>query len=443
MDKLWGGQVAETAALLNSSIGIDRRMWREDIRGSLAHSAMLGRQGILPADAVESIQAGLKEIYAELESGALAIDETAEDIHSFVELELTARIGAAGKMLHTARSRNDQVATDLRLCLRGETEQLAESLKALVSALCSKAEEYADAVMPGYTHLQRAQPVTLGHYLCAYCMMLLRDLGRLQDAKKRMNLSPLGAGALAGTTFPIDRAYSAELMGFDGICLNSMDAVSDRDFCVELCSALSLIAVHLSRFAEELVLWSSREFSYVIMPEGYSTGSSIMPQKRNPDMAELIRGKTGRVFGDLTTLLTMLKGLPLSYNKDMQEDKEAIFDAVDTVKLCLRVAAGMTEGLVFRRDSLRAAAGAGFINATDCADYLVNKGVPFREAYALTASLVHAGTPLEELPLSEYKKLSPVFDSDIFDAVDLDHCVKRRNFPVAEELAFIRAAISG
>ena len=438
MDKLWGGQVADIADRLNACIAVDSRMWYEDITGSMAHAKMLGKQGIIPADAAESILQGLAEIRQELEEEKLAIDMSAEDIHTFVEMELTKRIGAAGKMLHTARSRNDQVATDFRLYLRHETDNMIKAAAALVAALANKAEAYADAVMPGYTHMQRAQPVTLGHHLCAYAMMFTRDIGRLQDARKRMNQCPLGAGALAGTTFPIDRAFTAAELGFDGPILNSMDAVSDRDFCAELAAALSLTAMHLSRLAEELVLWSSMEFGFVRMGEGFVTGSSIMPQKKNPDMAELLRGKTGRVYGDLMTLLTMLKGLPLSYNKDMQEDKEAIFDAFDTVGLCLQVAAPMIDTLTANTENMRAAAGAGFINATDCADYLVGRGVPFREAYLITAKLVRDGVPLEKLSLEEYKKAHEAFDEGVYDAVDLDHCVQRRKLPVREQLQWLR-----
>lgn len=434
---LWGGLVADTAKQLNSSIAFDCRMWREDITGSLAHAAMLGHQGIISPDDATAIDSGLRQILADLESGELAIDMSAEDIHTFVEMELTKRIGDAGKRLHTARSRNDQVATDLRLYLRGQIDETISLLHSAIAALKEKAAEYADAVMPGYTHLQRAQPVTMGHYLCAYAMMLVRDAGRLEDTRKRLNQCPLGACALAGTTFPTDRAMTAAALGFDGPCLNSLDAVSDRDFCVELMSALSLMMAHLSRLSEELVLWSSLEFHFVTLPEGFVTGSSIMPQKKNPDMAELIRGKTGRVYGDLMTMLTVLKGLPLAYNKDLQEDKEAVFDALDTAKLCLAVLAPMVAGMTAHTDSMRAAAGSGFINATDCADWLVSHGVPFREAYGIAAGLVHAGTPLEDLSLEEYQKACPVFDETIYDAINLDNCVARRNLPVAQQLAYL------
>ena len=442
MKNLWGGLVADTAKQLNSSISFDCRMWREDIEGSLAHAAMLGHQGILSAEDAQAIQTGLESIRADIESGALAIDMTAEDIHTFVEMELTKRVGDAGKRLHTARSRNDQVATDLRLYLRRQIDETIELIRGAIGALTEQAERHADTVMPGYTHLQRAQPVTFGHYLCAYAMMLVRDAGRLSDARARMNRCPLGACALAGTTFPTDRGMTAAALGFDGPCLNSLDAVSDRDFCVEIMSALSLLMAHLSRLAEELVLWSSLEFHFVTLPEGFVTGSSIMPQKKNPDMAELIRGKTGRVYGDLMTLLTVLKGLPLAYNKDLQEDKEAVFDALDTVNICLSVLAPMMAGMTAHPEAMRKAAGAGFINATDCADWLVAHGVPFREAYGIAAGLVHAGTPLEELSLEEYRKASPVFDESIYEAVSLDNCVRRRRLPVAEQLAFLRGFLA-
>ena len=437
MNNLWGGAVAEAARALNSSIGVDSRMWREDIAGSLAHAAMLAEQGIISAADGAAIRAGLEGIRADLESGKLSIDMTAEDIHTFVEMTLTARIGEAGKRLHTARSRNDQVATDLRLYTRGRIDELLGLIKDAVAALRDKAAAYKDAVMPGYTHLQRAQPVTLGHYLCAWAMMLTRDAGRLTDAKKRLNQCPLGACALAGTTFPIDRDMTAAALGFDGPVLNSLDAVSDRDFCVETLAAVSLLMTHLSRMAEELVLWSSLEFGFVTLPEGFVTGSSIMPQKKNPDMAELIRGKTGRVYGDLTAMLTVLKGLPLAYNKDMQEDKQALFDALDTAALCLSVLAPMAAGMEPHRSAMRKAAGAGFINATDCADWLVAHGVPFREAYGIAAALVHQGKPLEELTLEEYKAACPVFDESIYAAVDLDACVQRRHLPIDRELAFL------
>ena len=439
MNNLWGGAIADAARELNSSIAVDSRMWWEDIEGSLAHAAMLTKQGIISEADGAAIKAGLEGILADIESGALAIDMTAEDIHTFVEMTLTARIGEAGKRLHTARSRNDQVATDLRLYTRGRIDALLGLIREAIAAIHDKAAAYKDAVMPGYTHLQRAQPVTFGHYLCAWAMMLMRDAGRLTDARKRLNQCPLGACALAGTTFPIDREQTAAALGFEGPVLNSLDAVSDRDFCVEVLSALALLSAHMSRMAEELVLWSSLEFGFVTLPEGFVTGSSIMPQKKNPDMAELIRGKTGRVYGDLMGMLTVLKGLPLAYNKDMQEDKQALFDGLDTAALCLSVLAPMIAGMEPHPDAMRKAAGAGFINATDCADYLVGRGVPFREAYAVAAGLVHGGKPLEDLTLEEYKAAHPAFDGGVYAAVDLDACVKRRNLPVDEEFAAIEA----
>ena len=442
MNNLWGGTVADAARALNSSIEVDSRMWREDIAGSLAHAAMLAKQGIISQADGAAIRAGLTGILADIESGELAIDMTAEDIHTFVEMTLTQRIGDAGKRLHTARSRNDQVATDLRLYTRRQIDELLTLLYDAVAAIHDKAAAYKDAVMPGYTHLQRAQPVTFGHYLCAWAMMLIRDAGRLMDAKKRLNWCPLGACALAGTSFPIDREATAAALGFSGPVLNSLDAVSDRDFCVETLSALSLLMMHLSRMAEELVLWSSLEFGFVTLSEGFVTGSSIMPQKKNPDMAELIRGKTGRVYGDLTALLTVLKGLPLAYNKDMQEDKQALFDGLDTAALCLGVLSPMVAGMTPHPEAMRKAAGAGFINATDCADWLVEHGVPFREAYAVAAGLVHRGKPLEELTLDEYRAASPVFDETVYAAVDLDACVRRRQLPLDEELACIEAFLA-
>ena len=432
--KLWAGRTdGETSRLaddFNSSIAVDCRMFREDIRGSMAHAAMLAAQGILAKEDADAILAGLEGILADLESGKLQIDPTAEDIHMFVEQVLTERIGEAGKKLHTARSRNDQVALDLRLYLRGECETIRQKLKTLARALVEKAEQYASTVMPGYTHLQRAQPITFGHHLMAYVMMLLRDIDRLGDAAKRMNVSPIGSCALAGTTYPVDRAMEAERLGFDAVSLNSLDGVSDRDFCVEILSAIALIMLHLSRLSEELVLWSSWEFRFVELSDAYTTGSSIMPQKKNPDMAELIRGKTGRVYGDLTALLTTMKGLPLAYNKDMQEDKESIFDACDTVEICLDIMAGMISTMKANETEMRKAAGAGFLNATDLADYLVGKGLPFRTAYKISGGLVahcmQTGSILETLPLEEYRKFSPVFEKDVYAAVDLDACVRRR-----------------
>ena len=414
----------------NSSIRFDSRMFREDIAGSIAHATMLCAQGIISSEDLADILEGLQAIREDIESGKLEIDPNAEDIHTFVEGELTARVGAAGKRLHTARSRNDQVALDIRLYLRKACDDLHAQLTELISVLCKKAEQYADAVMPGYTHLQRAQPITLGHHLLAYAEMLLRDKERLQDAKKRMNVCPLGACALAGTTYNTDREMTARDLGFSGAMQNSLDAVSDRDFCMELASMLSILMVHLSRFSEEIVLWCSWEFKFVELDDAFSTGSSIMPQKKNPDITELIRGKSGRVFGDLMTLLTMMKGLPLAYNKDMQEDKEAIFDAFDTVKMCLTAFIPMLDTMTALPENMRKAAAGGFINATDCADFLVSKGLPFRDAYKATGELValciQKGLTLETLPLSEYQKICDLFDEGVYDAINLDKCVNDR-----------------
>ncbi len=414
----------------NSSIKFDSRMFKEDIEGSLAHAAMLAAQGIISAEDLQAITEGLTAIKSEIESGALEIDPNAEDIHTFVEGELTARIGAAGKRLHTARSRNDQVALDIRLYLRKACDTLYGQLTDLIAVLCNKAEQYSSAVMPGYTHLQRAQPITFGHHLLAYAEMLLRDKERLADAKKRMNYSPLGACALAGTTYNTDREMIAKALGFDGAMQNSLDAVSDRDFCMELASVLSILMVHLSRFSEEIVLWCSWEFKFIELDDAFSTGSSIMPQKKNPDITELIRGKSGRVFGDLMTLLTAMKGLPLAYNKDMQEDKEAIFDAFDTVEMCLTAFIPMLDTMTALPENMRKAAAGGFINATDCADYLVSKGLPFRDAYKATGEIValciRKGLTLETLPLEEYKAICDLFDDGVYKAIDLDKCVNDR-----------------
>ena len=434
MAKLWAGRsdgnINKAAEDFNSSVRFDKVMFKEDIRGSMAHASILGAQGIIPQKCAEEIIDGLDGILADISSGNLIIDDESEDIHTFIEQELTKRIGDAGKMLHTARSRNDQVALDMRMYLRSETDTVISLLKKLIITVCGKAEEYRDAVMPGYTHLQRAQPITFGHQLMAYAMMFLRDTGRLQDAKKRMNISPIGSCALAGTTYNTDRKSEAEMLGFDGVCQNSIDGVSDRDFCVELLSALSLAMTHLSRFSEEIILWSSWEFRFIELSDEYSTGSSIMPQKKNSDMAELTRGKTGRVYGDLIALLTVLKGLPLAYNKDMQEDKESTFDAFETVKACLTVFDGMVGSIKANRENMLTAAKKGFINATDLADYLTKKGKPFREAYKLCGQIVSYCTKedktLEELTLSEYKSFDTMFENDLFDAINLLNCVKRR-----------------
>ena len=434
MEKMWAGraqeQLDQTADDFNSSIAVDQRMAEQDITGSIAHAKMLAAQGILDAGEVEKIIQGLEGILNDLKAGSLAIDPAAEDIHMFVEQVLTERIGDAGKRLHTARSRNDQVAVDLRLYLRQRSAGLVQQLKALMSVIADQAEANSDAIVPGYTHLQRAQPVLFAHHLLAYAMMFSRDVTRLQDAAKRMNESPLGACALAGTTYPTSRQMTAQLLGFDGPCRNSIDAVSDRDFCVELLAALSTIMMHLSRFSEEIILWCSWEFHFVELSDAYTTGSSIMPQKKNADMAELVRGKTGRVYGDLMGTLTMLKGLPLAYNKDMQEDKESIFDAFDTVSHCLEVFTPMLKTMKTRKDKMYKAAQEGFINATDLADYLTRKGMPFRAAYKLTGSLVaeciRTGQVLETVPLERYRELSDLFEQDVYEAIDLKTCVEKR-----------------
>lgn len=434
MAKMWtgvtDGVTDSIADDFNSSIHFDSRMYAQDIKGSMAHAMMLSLCGIITEDESQKIIDGLDGILKDLESGKLQFDMTAEDIHMFVEQELTNRIGDVGKKLHTARSRNDQVALDIRMYLRDEIDEITTLLKSLVGVLCDKAEQHKASIMSGYTHLQRAQPITFGHHLMAYCMMFLRDIDRLYDCRKRMNMSPIGCCALAGTTYNTNRRFEAEKLDFDGVCMNSLDGVSDRDFCVELMSDISTVMMHLSRFSEEIILWSSWEFKFIELSSNYTTGSSIMPQKRNPDMAELVRGKTGRVYGDLLGLLTTLKGLPLAYNKDMQEDKEGVFDACDTVKMCLKVFTPMVETMTVLTDNMKKAAGEGFINATDLADYLVKKGMPFRTAYKISGQLValcmSKKTVLEDLPLEEYKKYSDLFDNDLYDAVNLENCVKRR-----------------
>ena len=432
---LWTGrfkkQLDKKTNDFNSSISFDCRMASQDIKGSIAHATMLGKQNIIDKSESEKIVSSLKGIAADLESGKLEIDMSAEDIHTFVEGELTKRLGSTGKRLHTARSRNDQVALDLRLYLLDEIEKIDLALKEFIDVILKKAKENYDAVMPGYTHLQRAQPVTFGHHLMAYTAMLLRDRERLADCKKRTAVSPLGSGALAGTTYPLDREYAAELLGLSGVCANSLDGVSDRDYVIELLSCLSLVMVHLSRFAEEVVMWCSWEFRFIELDDAFSTGSSIMPQKKNPDIAELVRGKSGRVFGSLVTLLTVMKGLPLAYNKDMQEDKQAVFDAVDTVLICIDTFAAMLDSAKVLKANMRAAAAKGFINATDCADYLVKKGLPFRDAYKavgeLVAFCIENGYTLETLPLEEYRRVCELFADDVYAAIDLDNCVKGRN----------------
>ena len=434
MAKMWAGVTAgETDPIaddFNSSIRFDSRMYKQDIQGSIAHAAMLAARHIISDTERDALTEGLAGILEDLESGALKPDPACEDIHMFVEQELTARIGDTGKKLHTARSRNDQVALDMRLYLREECGDIGSLLEGLISVIADLAEKHTDSIMPGYTHLQRAQPVSFGHYIMAYAMMLLRDRERLHDGLKRINVSPIGCCALAGTTYDTDRQMEAELLGFDSIALNSMDGVSDRDFCLELMSTLSIMMMHLSRLSEEMILWASWEFKFIELSDAYTTGSSIMPQKRNADMAELIRGKTGRVYGDLMALLTTLKGLPLAYNKDMQEDKESVFDAVDTVKMCLRVMAPMIETMTVRTDNMMCAAQTGFINATDLADYLVKKGLPFRSAYKISGQLVarcmEEGTVLESLPLDTYKEFSPLFEEDLYPEIDLKNCMEKR-----------------
>ncbi len=450
MPKMWAGRTdgntEKIADDFNSSIRFDSRMYRQDITGSMTHAAMLAAQGIITNEDADQLIDGLSGILTDIDSGALMIDMECEDIHMFVEQVLTERLGDVGKKLHTARSRNDQVALDIRLYLRDEIDDISALIKALLTAIVTKAEQYKATIMPGYTHLQRAQPITFGHHLMAYAMMLLRDLDRLKDCRKRMNQSPIGCCALAGTTYDTDRRFEAERLGFDGICLNSLDGVSDRDFSVELLGALSTLMVHLSRFSEEIILWSSWEFKFIELSDAYTTGSSIMPQKKNPDMAELVRGKSGRVFGDLMGLLTTLKGLPLAYNKDMQEDKEGVFDACDTVKMCLQVFSGMIGTMRADTANMKSAAQKGFINATDLADYLVKKGLPFRSAYKISGQLValciEKHTVLEDLPLTTYRSFSELFEEDLYRAIDLDVCVEKRISEGGTSLASVEAQIA-
>ena len=453
MAKMWAGRTdgmtEKIADDFNSSIHFDSRMYRQDITGSMAHAAMLSAKGIITQQDADQLIGGLEEILKDLDSGALEIDLSCEDIHMFVEQVLTERLGDVGKKLHTARSRNDQVALDVRMYLRQEADTISDLTRELIAAVTEKAERYCGSIMPGYTHLQRAQPITFGHHLMAYAMMLLRDLERLADCRKRMNRSPIGCCALAGTTYDTDRYFEAEELGFDGICRNSLDGVSDRDFCAELLSALAIQMMHLSRFAEEIILWSSWEFRFVELSDAYTTGSSIMPQKKNPDMAELVRGKTGRVYGDLMGLLTTLKGLPLAYNKDMQEDKESVFDACDTVKMCLQVFTGMVATMTAREDNMKRAAQKGFINATDLADYLVKKGMPFRSAYKISGQLVaqciRENKVLEELSMDTYKSYSDLFEEDLYGEIDLVTCVEKRistggtcTASVKEQIAYVK-----
>ena len=434
MAQLWGGRFTkETDKLVynfNASISFDQKFYKQDIMGSKAHVKMLAKQGILTEEERDQILEGLDGILRDVENGSLEITPEYEDIHSFVEANLIDRIGDPGKKLHTGRSRNDQVALDMKLYVRDEIDEIDGELKTLLQELLSLMEKNVHTYMPGFTHLQKAQPVTLAHHIGAYFEMFRRDRERMADIRKRMNLCPLGAGALAGTTYPLDREYTAQLLGFDGPTRNSMDSVSDRDYVIELLSALSTIMMHLSRFSEEIILWNSNEYGFVEIDDAYSTGSSIMPQKKNPDIAELLRGKTGRVYGALMSILTTMKGIPLAYNKDMQEDKELTFDAIDTVKGCLRLFAGMISTMEFRREVMEASAKNGFTNATDAADYLVNHGVPFRDAHGIVGRLVllciDRGISLDELPMEEYQKLSPAFQEDIYEAVSMKTCVEKR-----------------
>ena len=435
MAQLWGGRFTkETDKLVynfNASISFDQKFYAQDIRGSIAHVTMLQKQGILSKEEKESIIEGLKGIQADVENGTLEITDEYEDIHSFVEANLIDRIGDAGKKLHTGRSRNDQVALDMRLYTRDEIEALDTLLKELLEVILKLMKEHIETYMPGFTHLQKAQPVTLAHHLGAYFEMFKRDRLRMKDIRKRMNYCPLGAGALAGTTYPLDREYTAELLGFDGPTLNSMDSVSDRDYLIEMLSAMSTVMMHLSRFCEEVIIWNSNEYQFVEIDDAYSTGSSIMPQKKNPDIAELVRGKTGRVYGALMSLLTTMKGIPLAYNKDMQEDKELVFDAIDTTKGCLALFTGMLRTMRFRKQRMEDSAKNGFTNATDAADYLVNHGVPFRDAHGIVGQLVlyciDKNIALDDMSLEEYKAISPVFEEDIYEAISMKTCVEMRN----------------
>ena len=435
MAKLWAGrfkkETDQAVNAFNASIGVDQRMYREDIEGSMAHAAMLSRQGIITEEDGRQIRLGLQSILKDMDAGAISLTpEQYEDIHMANEQLLTERIGEAGKRLHTARSRNDQVALDLRLYVRREIGEIAGQITELLEELCTLAEANAETVMPGYTHLQRAQPITFGHHLMAYANMFRRDAKRLENCLEGMDELPLGCGALAGTTYPIDREFAAGELGFSRVTDNSLDGVSDRDYCMELCGCLSILMVHLSRLSEEIILWCSWEFKFVELDDAFSTGSSIMPQKKNPDVCELIRGKAGRVFGDLQTLLVMMKGLPLAYNKDMQEDKEAVFDAIDTVKACLEVLTPMMATMTVLPDNMRAAARKGFLNATDCADYLTKKGLPFRDAYRavgeLVAICIETGHVLDDLPLNQYQAVCPLFEADVYQAIDLKTCVGER-----------------
>ncbi len=450
MPKMWAGRTSGVTDSLaddfNSSIRFDCRLYKQDITGSMAHAAMLGARGILSQQEAEQLIDGLQGILEDLESGALKVDFACEDIHMFVEQVLTERLGDVGKKLHTARSRNDQVALDMRMYLREQIDEITLLIRDLIRAILQQAEANESVIMPGYTHLQRAQPILFSHHLMAYAMMLLRDRDRLADCRRRMNVSPIGCCALAGTTYDTDRRFEAQRLGFDDVTRNSLDGVSDRDFCVELLSDLSLLMMHLSRFSEEIILWSSWEFQFIELSDAYTTGSSIMPQKKNPDMAELSRGKTGRVYGSLMALLTAMKGLPLAYNKDMQEDKETVFDAVETVKLCLKVFAPMLSSMTVKAENMRKAAREGFINATDLADYLVRKGMPFRSAYKISGQIVARcmclGCVLETLPLEEYQSFSSLFGEDVYGEIDLLACVEKRISEGGTSPASVKAQIA-
>ena len=458
MEKLWKGRfskdIDKSAEQFNSSINTDCVLYRQDILGSIAHGDMLGKTNIIPKAKADSITKCLKEILNDIENGKLKIDMSFEDIHTFVEHELTKRINDAGKMLHTARSRNDQVATDFKMYVKEQMQGMIVYIKSLLSVLADHAEKHIYTVMPGYTHMQRAQPVTLGHYFMAYAMMFLRDLKRYEDFYNSMNTCPLGSGALAGTTYEIDRFMTADALGFDSICLNSIDGVSDRDFAVDACYANSMLMMHLSRFCEELILWASWEFKFIEISDSFSTGSSIMPQKKNPDIAELIRGKSARTFSDLNTLLVMLKALPLAYNKDMQEDKEAVFDSFNTAKACVDVFTSMLQETVFLKDNMKKAAQKGFINATDVADYLVKKSMPFRDAYKITGQMVayclDNGLVLEKMPIETFKEFCELFDEDIYQHIDLTACVEKRisaggpsSASVILQIKHVRSIING
>ena len=434
MGKLWGGRFEKNTDKLvdefNSSINIDKRLYKQDIMGSIAHAQMLGKQDIIPAEDSEKIVRGLQEILSEIENGKIEFDISNEDIHMNIESLLTKKIGDAGKRLHTARSRNDQVALDIRLYIKEETKNIKDFVLGLIETLTEISLANVDTILPGYTHLQRAQPITLAHHLIAYISMFKRDYERLNDSLKRVNLSPLGSCAMATTSFNIDRKFVADELGFEGVTINSIDSVSDRDFLIELCSSIALIMMHLSRFCEEIILWSSSEFAFIELDDAYSTGSSIMPQKKNPDIAELVRGKTGRVYGDLMALLTIMKGIPLAYNKDMQEDKEAIFDAIDTVKNCLRIFMPMLETMEINKTNMLNAAKKGFTNATDLADYLVEKGLAFREAHEVSGKIVrlciYENKVLEDVTLEEYKAESQLFEKDVYEKIDIKNCVETR-----------------